>query len=302
MSRYYSADILGSIEDTTNASGTSRVNHQEYDAFGNLFSSSGPTPSPFQYCGRQGYQTDNDGGLQLLGNRYYDPALGRFLSRDPAKAGDNWYAYAGNNPVSNSDPSGLKQDFFIVHGLAPTTKNAGNPIGELEDFVGTVQLTASEDFWTYREPRFAAQSYQKDVAAIKANTEWTKDQQQKEIDNLGKIYNDPVGNLLLAFQNILSVNIVFHEYAHDTDGTLNARGGREGQNGFVLIDPRLNVEIHTVSGAGLMQPYEVLEHELGHAITGLPDNANIFQIENPFRISQGLSPRIDHKGIGYLDN
>ena len=75
MSRYYSADILGSIEDTTDASGTTTVNHQEFDAFGNLFSSSGPTPSPFQYCGRQGYQTDKDSGLQLLGNRYYDPAL-----------------------------------------------------------------------------------------------------------------------------------------------------------------------------------------------------------------------------------
>ena len=54
---------------------TTTVNHQEYDAFGNLFSSSGQAASPFGYCGRQGYQRDKDSGFQLLGNRYYDPAF-----------------------------------------------------------------------------------------------------------------------------------------------------------------------------------------------------------------------------------
>ena len=73
------------------------MNHQEYDAFGNLFSSSGPTPSPFQYCGRQGYQTDKDSGLQLLGNRYYDPALGRFLSRAPAMTEGFLVAFAAEH-------------------------------------------------------------------------------------------------------------------------------------------------------------------------------------------------------------
>jgi hypothetical protein len=29
----------------------------------------------------------------LLGHRYYDPTLGRFLSRDPIKDGRNWYVY-----------------------------------------------------------------------------------------------------------------------------------------------------------------------------------------------------------------
>lgn len=40
--------------------------------------------------------------------RYYDSEAGRFLTRDPAgmAGGANRYAYAGNNPVSASDPSG----------------------------------------------------------------------------------------------------------------------------------------------------------------------------------------------------
>lgn len=48
-----------------------------------------------------------------LSVRAYDPTLGRFLARDPLgraplSFGDNPYVYAGNNPLSNVDPSGEK--------------------------------------------------------------------------------------------------------------------------------------------------------------------------------------------------
>ena len=49
------------------------------------------------------------GGYVYLRNRWYDPQTGRFLSQDPIglAGGVNLYAYAGNNPVSFSDPFGL---------------------------------------------------------------------------------------------------------------------------------------------------------------------------------------------------
>ena len=59
------------------------------------------------YNGAAGYQTDSATGLQLLGHRYYDPSIGRFLSSDPAQAGTNWYAYCDNNPLVGCDPTGL---------------------------------------------------------------------------------------------------------------------------------------------------------------------------------------------------
>ena len=50
------------------------------------------------------------GGRLLLGHRYYDPLLARFLSRDPIgyEGGINLYAYCDNNPIMGIDPSGLQ--------------------------------------------------------------------------------------------------------------------------------------------------------------------------------------------------
>lgn len=48
--------------------------------------------------------------MQLLGARYYLPALGRFLTQDPIGHQDrlNLYAYCENNPLSRVDPTGLQ--------------------------------------------------------------------------------------------------------------------------------------------------------------------------------------------------
>ena len=48
-------------------------------------------------------------GLHALGHRFYRPALGQFLSRDPAGwiDGPNRYAYAAYSPLQYIDPEGL---------------------------------------------------------------------------------------------------------------------------------------------------------------------------------------------------
>lgn len=80
---------------------------REYDAFGSVASSTGPFTGKFVYGGGFGYQED-DGGLKLLGHRYYDPVCGRFITRDPAgnKSGPNLFTYCYNRPTKFVDADG----------------------------------------------------------------------------------------------------------------------------------------------------------------------------------------------------
>lgn len=66
-------------------------------------------PYPFLYKGQYGYHTDADTGLIYCQNRFYDPATGRWLTRDPIgyEGGINLYAYCDGNPVMRVDPNGL---------------------------------------------------------------------------------------------------------------------------------------------------------------------------------------------------
>ena len=102
---FYHAGIKnGDSQTNTSESVTASI---QYDAFGNVTSSSGTWSGPFAYGGPYGYQSDSDSGLKLLGHRYYDSSTGRFLTRDPAKSGRNWFGYCDNNPLRTADPTGL---------------------------------------------------------------------------------------------------------------------------------------------------------------------------------------------------
>ena len=77
-----------------------------YLPFGEQFSVSGTPTNTLRFTGRE---RDPDTGLYYYRARYYDPAIGRFLSEDPAGFGGgdvNLYAYVGNNPLRFNDPSG----------------------------------------------------------------------------------------------------------------------------------------------------------------------------------------------------
>ena len=57
----------------------------------------------------QGRRWDQESGLYYFRNRYYDPATGRFISRDPSGPvdGPNLYAFVNNSPMNLLDPMGL---------------------------------------------------------------------------------------------------------------------------------------------------------------------------------------------------
>ena len=120
-SAFRQSDYLGSTTRITNSS-QSVTDTRQYDAFGQLVSSTGSTATPFGFVGDAGYQSDADTGLQLLGHRYYDPSTGRFLTRDPISSGRNWYQYCDNNPLKHIDPTGNDwDDFWDVVGVFDPT-------------------------------------------------------------------------------------------------------------------------------------------------------------------------------------
>jgi RHS repeat-associated protein len=97
-------DRQGSVVDLVNEQGAV-VNHFVYDSFGNRTSS---TAADFRF-GYTGRELDVETGLYYYRARYYDPAVGRFVSEDPIgfSAGDtNLYRYVGNNATNYTDPSG----------------------------------------------------------------------------------------------------------------------------------------------------------------------------------------------------
>lgn len=100
---YLHSDLLGSPRLLTDATGAT-VGSVSFDAFGNRASSAGQK-SAFGFTGNW---TDSDTGLVYLRARDYDPATAQFLSVDPAvDVTKQPYAYAGNNPISRTDPTGL---------------------------------------------------------------------------------------------------------------------------------------------------------------------------------------------------
>jgi RHS repeat-associated protein len=105
----YHTDGLGSVRALTSITGT-LVQTYQTDAFGVPTRTQGPSAQPFRFTGEQLLPETDFVNLRA---RQYDPATGRFLSRDPFAGfvidpqSLNRYAYAGNNPVNNVDPSGF---------------------------------------------------------------------------------------------------------------------------------------------------------------------------------------------------
>jgi len=115
----YLKDVQGTITDIADTEGN-KVQHYAYSAYGQLLAVKDAagvdvTESPlvrtsYSYTGRE---YDSESGYYYYRARYYDPAVGRFLQKDP-KPGKlstplsviNSFNYAANNPVNVLDPSG----------------------------------------------------------------------------------------------------------------------------------------------------------------------------------------------------
>jgi RHS repeat-associated protein len=111
------SDHLGSPKVVVNSSTGSIIEAIAYDEFGNVVSDTQPGLTPFGFAGGL---YDQNTGLVRFGARDYDPGVGRWTTKDPAKFGGgiNFYVYAGNDPIDFADPSGLLPNLQCVQYLS----------------------------------------------------------------------------------------------------------------------------------------------------------------------------------------
>ncbi len=101
--RYLHADHQGSIIAHSSVNGA-QLAALSYDAYGI------PKSTNTDRFGYTGQAWLPELGLFHYKARMYSPRLGRFLKTDPIFYADNMnmYAYVGNDPVNNLDPTGME--------------------------------------------------------------------------------------------------------------------------------------------------------------------------------------------------
>jgi RHS repeat-associated protein len=113
---YYLADGLGSITGITSNTGAV-LQEYKYSVFGEITELTGNLENPFAYTGRE---WDGELGLYYYRARYYDPVVGKFLSRDPiglAGKDINMNRYVKNSPTNLLDPDGTVSIIAIAIAL-----------------------------------------------------------------------------------------------------------------------------------------------------------------------------------------
>ena len=105
---YFLGDALGSVRQLTDASGAVTY-ARAYDPYGVVISTTGSSQSAYSFTGEY---ADTYIKLNYLRSRWYDPASGRFNTKDSWQ-GDynrplslNRWMYTEGNPVNYTDPSG----------------------------------------------------------------------------------------------------------------------------------------------------------------------------------------------------
>ncbi len=280
---YSDNDALGNLWTLDAGAGDSTPSGCLYTAFGSPILTSN-LATPFRYGGASGCQTDADTGLVLMGHRYYDSRIGRFISQDPIGDGTNWYAYCGNNPINATDPSGNVPQ--TLNGGSASINSEGYNASLLGSFEASLDsaLTYSEASYTVRTASiygFTASETKtiKDTLNLMLTTE-------RGVEILAEDYAGSFGIGIDIYTTSSSIGMV-------EEGNWPAVTHEFGQ---IEVDPSaLSLfKFEGIGGPETLTLPQVVIHELGHAMTGSPDigaNNNVFTNEDPIRSELGMGYR-----------
>ncbi|MBV2156474.1 RHS repeat-associated core domain-containing protein [Kitasatospora sp. SUK 42] len=151
------SDPHGTSNVQVNTAAGMAVTRRPLDPFGNP---RGTQPDAGSWAGQKGFVgglKDDTTGLTNLGAREYDPRTGRFINPDLLlDVGNpqqwNGYAYSENDPVNQSDPSGLIPDDCYPNGCGKGIYNptAPQPVFAPASFCATIECaqgTSTASYW-----------------------------------------------------------------------------------------------------------------------------------------------------------
>lgn len=135
--RYSHFDVLGSVIALSDANRNLVIEH--YHPYGKKLINPSGTDNNQWYTGKQ---FDSFLSLSYHGARYYDPAIGRFISNDPLGYRDvysfNRYAYANNNPYKYTDPDGRSPRSAAMRMLKDPVRTARQAGSEIRQTLGQI--------------------------------------------------------------------------------------------------------------------------------------------------------------------
>jgi RHS repeat-associated protein len=160
------SDQLGSVRLVVNASNGTVAEKIRYDAWGKVIEDSSPG---FITLGYAGGITDPDTKLVRFGARDYDPGVGRWMCKDPARfrgRSASLYEYAHSDPINLADAAGLgcRAPYLkrVLTNMAVTNEGGGHLIAGGLDIAMGIKLGEETGTMTIYEwgmsgfPRLAA--------------------------------------------------------------------------------------------------------------------------------------------------
>jgi len=246
------SDHLSSTSITVDVNGTI-VGNELYKAWGGERYTNGSIQTTFKYTGQRhaaGAHSGAEAGLYFYNARWYDPAVGRFIQADTIipEPGNPlaWdrYAYANNNPVKYTDPTGHLPCENSILGCKKTNtlkrENRNLSAEQLGiEFVGD---------WTQKERNYVLQA-----ATLVAN-------------NISSILGMSAS---YAFRTVYGVDSE-HPFIFVQDSCEMCEGGGAFTAGSRLVDIDYENGFAKVIGSrttSMVDSYNVntMVHELGHA-------------------------------------
>ena len=193
---YAVTDHQGTVHALVDSSGAA-VERYRYDAWGNVTRreplSSAPS-APFNRFLFHGREYSYATGFYNFRARWYDPAAGRWLSKDPIglAGGLNLYEFCGNDPANFIDCSGCKKSVYDVNKQKKKIRDYLDNIPNPNSVLNPVKQFENKKYMLKGALKFHSGGGELDFKVTQQNETW-------EVPGVGTMKSDEFGNYLAGY-------------------------------------------------------------------------------------------------------